>query len=156
MRASPLSTDLVHLICIRGEYLNSCFPVHSIPNQSELYNSAYPHSGISQGQTQDNAAILILSSAVRGPKPLSLSCIFLINVPDSCHDHQRWPSWCFRTALIRLWQSQRFQTSRTEPRWPGFLAASCSWTSLFSGFLATTKAIIFLNICLCSIRLSGV
>ena len=102
MRASPLSTDLVHLLCIRGEYLNSCFPIHSIPNQSELYRSAYPHSGISQGQTQDTAAILILSSAVRWLKTLSLSCIFLINVPDSCHDHPRWPSWCFRTALIRL------------------------------------------------------
>ena len=142
MRASPLSTDLVHLLCIRGEYLNSCFPIHSSPNQSEMYRSAYPHSGISQGQTQNTAAILILSSAVRWLKTLSLSCIFLINVPDSCHDHPRWPSWCFRTALIRLLQSQRFQTSRTEPWWPRFLAASCSWTSLFSGVFATAKAII--------------
>ena len=128
MRASPMSTDLVHLLCIRGEYLNSCFPIHSIPNQSEMYRSAYPHSGISQGQTQDNAAILILSSAVRRPKPFSLSCIFLIDVPDSCHDHQM-TLMMFQTAWYDFNSHRDSSPSQTEPRWPRFLAASRSWTS---------------------------
>ena len=62
MRACPMSTELVHLLCIRGEYLNSCF---SVPYQSELYNSAYPQHCQLGARLKIPASILILSSAVR-------------------------------------------------------------------------------------------